>query len=353
MTALNVKVSSDDLPEAWDDLAARDPAGSVYHTRAWHRVLVKSYGYRPFHLLLNDSDGNLAGGLPLLQVESRLTGNRLISLPFSNACGPIGDPRGGSLLLEEAIRLSEELDCQALEVRVLGSGTPFEGLRFQRVDSFLTSIVTLDPDPDVVWRRFKDKNLRTEVRQARKKGLAERKGETLQDLRTFYRLLLLTKRKHGVPAQPFHFFRNLWEEFAPAGNLQLFLAEHSGHPVSGLITLRFGAKQYAAYMGTDPKRFSLRPNQLLFWTAMEWGCRTGCRSFDFLRTDAADGKLRYFKGRWRAQELDLPYFYYPEIKGTAATVESSLKYKLITGLLKRMPASAGGLFGRLFYRHFG
>jgi lipid II:glycine glycyltransferase (peptidoglycan interpeptide bridge formation enzyme) len=255
-------------------------------------------------------------------------------------------------LLGTAREIADRERCDALEIRMRDDAAVFEDERFHRLDAFVTSVVPLDPDPEKVWSAFRDRHCRREVRQAGRKGLQARQGGAA-DLAPFHRLLQLTKKKHGVPVQPFSFFRNLWNEFHPRDMIRIFVAELEGRPVSSLITLRQGEKQYAAYMGTDGRFMSYRPNSLLLWTAMEWGCRAGCRSFDFLRSERADERLRYFKSRWRAEEVGLSYYYYPEIKGTAATVERSLKYRLLTGLLRRSPTFVSRAVGRLLYPHLG
>jgi lipid II:glycine glycyltransferase (peptidoglycan interpeptide bridge formation enzyme) len=120
-----------------------------------------------------------------------------------------------------------------------------------------------------------------------------------------------------------------------------------------LITLGFGRTLAAAYIGSDEAFRSYRVHQLLFWKAMEMGCHRGYQDFDFLRTAKSNQSLRYFKQRWNAVEVDLNYLYYPEIRGTASTVEESAKYMLMTRILKRSPAFVGRLAGRVLYPHLG
>ncbi len=88
---------------------------------------------------------------------------------------------------------------------------------------------------------------------------------------------------------------------------------------------------------------------------MEMGCEKGFKSFDFLRTpkNSHSQSLRYFKQRWNAYEVDLSYLYYPEIRGTASTIEDSAKYAIMTRVLKRSPNFVGRLVGRALYRHLG
>ena len=269
------------------------PDASIYHTPMWRQVLTQTYGYKDYYLA-SWEDGNLVALMPLMLVESWLTGKRLVSLPFSNFCGPVGDQTKFSALIDEAIRLSTNLRVRALEIRTQADVNDLADNRFRRVSYFLTSIVQLDSDPDRVWKRFKDRNVRTEVRQAIKKGVEVDEASDTKELEEFYRLFTLTRLKHGVPPQPFKFFRNLWKYLYP-DYLRLFIARHSGQIVGGLITLSFGSTMCAAYIGSDENFRSYRVHQLLFWRAMETGCKEGRARFDFLRTPKQSKSLRYFK----------------------------------------------------------
>ena len=324
---------------------------TIYHTPAWRDAIISTYGYQPMYLGCLEG-GDLRALLPLMHVRSWLTGRRLVSLPFANTCGPIGAPECVAGLLGRALDLSAELGVKALEIRTQADINPIEDPRFTGVSYFITSIVKLDSDPTKVWENFKDRNVRTEVRQAAKKGIEVRDAADLNDLKQFYAFFSSLRLKHGVPPQPYSFFRNLWLHLWPQ-NLHLHVAVHRGKPVAGLITLGFGSTLCAAYIGSAAAYRSYRVHQILFWKAIEMGCLRGYKAFDFLRTPKASKELRYFKERWNAFEVDLNYLYYPEVRGTASTVEESAKYRLMTSALKRSPNFIGKAMGRVLYKHLG
>ncbi len=324
---------------------------TIYHTLAWRDAIISTYGYEPMYL--GYFDGNeIKALLPLMFVKSWLTGRRLVSLPFANTCGPIGRGEHVPALLDRALAMQAELKARALELRTQANLNRFDDARLSRVSYFVTSIVNLDSDPKNVWENFKDRNVRTEVRQAAKKGIEVRDGTGLDDLRRFYSLFAGLRLKHGVPPQPYVFFENLWKNLWPH-NLHLHVATHGGLHVASLITLGFGKTLCAAYIGSNMAYRSYRVHQILFWKAMEMGCLKGYKAFDFLRTPKHSQELRYFKDRWNAFDVDLEYLYYPEVCGTASTVEETGKYKLMTSVLKRSPGFVGRSLGRMLYRHLG
>lgn len=334
-----------------EDFLKTSEEATVYHTPEWRDALIATYGYEPIYLGCVE-DEKLSALMPMMLVKSWLTGRRLVSLPFSNICGPVGSASQTAPLVEEALRVYAERNAKALEIRTQPGIKRLSDDRFTGVGYFITSIVRLYPDPDRVWSGFKDRNVRTEVRQAMKKGVETRAGVTEEDLKSFYDLFAASRLRHGVPCQPYRFFRNLWRHMAPK-YLDLILATVEGQVVGGLITLGLGKTLCAAYIGSDFAFRSRRVHQLMFWKAMEMGCERGFEAFDFLRTPRNSESLRYFKTRWGAYEEDLEYLYHPEVAGTASTVEDSAKYAIMTRVLKRSPLFVGKLLGRMLYRHLG
>lgn len=328
-----------------------DEKATVYHTPEWRDTIVSTYGYEPFYLGYLD-DGRIRAVLPLMLVRSWLTGTRLVSLPFSNICGPTGDERFFDALLAKALEIYSESGAKAVEIRTQADLATIEDERFSNVSYFITSIMDLDPDPESLWTRIKDGSVRTEVRQAIKKGVEFRLGKDPNDLRVFYDLFAGNRLKHGVPVTRFEFFENLWNNLGSDMRV-LFLAYYKGQPAAAVLALGYNKVIAEAYLGADAKFLSYRVNQMVIWKGIEWACRNGYEKWDFLRTPKTNKGLKFFKAKWGVTEIDLNYLYYPEVAGTASTVEESTKYKLVTSVLKRSPAFVGRMLGRLLYKHLG
>ncbi|MFZ1947453.1 MAG: GNAT family N-acetyltransferase [bacterium] len=326
------------------------PQATIYHTPEWRDAVIATYGYRPIYLGYFKG-AELAAVLPLMFVKSRLTGRRLVSVPFSNTCGPIGAPEGVGPLVDRALEVRRELGAKALEIRTQANLNPIDDQRFTKSSYFITSVVGLDADPAKVWDGFKGKNVRTEVRQAIKKGIEVREG-TREDLGRFYHLFANLRLKHGVPPQPGAFFENLWRYLWP-DHLHLVVATYQGEHVASMLNLGYGQTIAGAYLGSDLAYRSHRVHQVLYWKTMELGCLKGYRWFDFLRSPKNDEGLRYFKHRWSAVEVDLEYLYHPQVCGTASTVEESAKYRIMAAVLKRAPKFVGKGLGRMIYGHLG
>ena len=85
-----LKVINPEIDKRWDEFVIRHPQGSIYHHSAWGNILRLTYKYIPFYVALERSEtGEFEGIVPFMLVKSRLTGKRLISLPFAAYCNPL------------------------------------------------------------------------------------------------------------------------------------------------------------------------------------------------------------------------------------------------------------------------
>ncbi|HEY5214960.1 MAG TPA: hypothetical protein VIJ38_18275, partial [Acidobacteriaceae bacterium] len=87
----------------WPALVASHPQASVFHTHAWLSALKVTYGYRPLVLTTSAPRAPLTDAIVFCEVDSWLTGRRLVSLPFSDHCEPLlNEPAALAPLLAHA-----------------------------------------------------------------------------------------------------------------------------------------------------------------------------------------------------------------------------------------------------------
>ena len=75
----------------WLRFISSVPEGSIFHHPRWLGLLRDTYGYSCEACCVLARDRVLAG-LPIMRVTSRLTGRRLVAVPFSDVCEPVVDP---------------------------------------------------------------------------------------------------------------------------------------------------------------------------------------------------------------------------------------------------------------------
>ena len=167
--------------------------------------------------------------------------------------------------------------------------------------------------------------------------------------KAFYRLLLLTRRRQKLPAQPLEWFRNLIDCLGES--LTIRLALKGGQPIASILTLRYKDVLVYKYGCSDARYNRLGGTQLLFWWTIQEAKRDGIREFDLGRSDLDNLGLAIFKDRWSATRSTLTYWRYP------ARVPGNLKLprtkQVAERILAHMPDGLLIAAGRLLYRHMG
>lgn len=335
------------IPEQEWNRFLGDTNGSIlYHTHEWKIFLERTFDYSPHYLFVTDDSGQVIGLLPLFHIKSRLTGNRLCSLPFSHICGPLGESASRSALIEKAIEIRDLNHIDTIELR---SPSNYRG--FQETHSFCTHILNLYPNPTDVWKRLDKGSVRWAVTKSRKLGVTVTTSTDIEDLREFYELNCVTKRSLGVPCHPWKFFENL---FSVLGNhVHLYLAKQKDRIIAGGIMECYKDKILYGYGAADPDSLHLHPYHAFIWKSIEDACQKGYRVYDFGRTSLGNTGLIQFKKKWGAQKIELGYSNYPCSHQCALSTRDSTSYRIGNSIISRMPMPVYTQFSSLVFSHFG
>ena len=84
----------------WDKLVTKHRDASFFHSASWAGVLHETYGHVP-HYFCTVNDERLSAVLPVMEVNSPLTGRRGVSLPFTDESLFLSD---GSITAEETFQ---------------------------------------------------------------------------------------------------------------------------------------------------------------------------------------------------------------------------------------------------------
>jgi hypothetical protein len=179
--------------EHWDDLIGSS-GGHVFHTSNWAKVLYESYGYQPVYLAIIDN-GRLLTLIPLMDVQSFLTGRRGVSLPFTDYCEPI--VHDNSHLQAAMNRLSE-----------LGKKAAWKYIELRGADCFTADvpcfqfyyghILSLRRNDWEILSGLRD-STRRNIRKAEKLEVRVEMSSAREALEEFYRLNCMTRKLHGLP----------------------------------------------------------------------------------------------------------------------------------------------------------
>ena len=193
-------------PGTWDREISGYPNVTPFHSAAWAKVLNRSYGHRPFYSRLSDRDQQPLAHVPLMELRSPITGRRGISLPFSDLCPPL--TLGGcdfGEIRNTLSQLARERAWKYLEWRgeeTQSSEAPSNALPA----TFLGHSLNLSPGPESLIDQCSS-SVRRALRKAERSDLTVKLERSEPAMRDFYRLHALTRRRHGLPPQPYRFFQ--------------------------------------------------------------------------------------------------------------------------------------------------
>jgi CelD/BcsL family acetyltransferase involved in cellulose biosynthesis len=338
----------------WDGLVERHPRASLFHSRAWLEALRRTYGYEPIAYTTSPPGELLRNALVLCRVESRLTGRRLVSLPFSDHCEPLVQHADElQSLLQKLQEESQTGQWRYIEIRPLAlpyttAPLPYASARYtlHRLD--------LKPDLQTIFGAFHKDSIQRKIKRARREGLTYETGATGSNLDTFYWLLTITRRRHGVPPQPKIWLRNLIECFGP--DLQISIAFHDRTPVAGMLTIRHKNTLVYKYGGSDIRFNRLGSIHCLYWESIRRAKALGLEELDLGRSDAEQSGLITFKRRWGATESILTYFRLAPSNSPLHWFETpgtTWKARAARSVLAHVPLRVLPVLGGLLYKHMG
>jgi CelD/BcsL family acetyltransferase involved in cellulose biosynthesis len=323
----------------------------VFHSPGWLAALGQTFGYVPFVLCTAPPGTALTGGLPVCLVKS-WTGNRLVSLPFSDHCEPLVD---GADERREILAFlkdgTESRRWKSVELRPRETVLPCDGDAndLQPVHQYCFHKIDLAPPLDELYERLHHSCVRRAIRRAEREGLVYEAGSSPDLLANFYQLMRQTRRRHGLPPQPYAWFESLIARLGE--RLTIRLATKSGKPVAAMMSLTFHRTIVYKYGCSDARYHKLGGMAYLFWRAIREAKEQGLKEFDLGRTDLDQSGLIAFKDRLGASRSTLTYYRRPA--GSTPFWKGARKQRAARWLFERLPDPALSLAGQVLYRHLG
>jgi len=332
----------------WAALTATHPKASVFHQKAWLEALARTYRYKLLAVTSTPLDEPLRDGIALCEVASWITGTRAVSLPFSDHCQPlVSDDVQLSDFLQRLISESAPRHWKYVELRprwLDGSKQQFSASQ-----SFCFHKLDLTQPIDRLFQNLHRDSIQRKIHRAEREGVRYETGssELLDD---FYGLLLMTRKRHRVPAQPRAWFQNLLQGFGE--NAQIRIARKDEIPIAAIFTLRHRSSVVYKYGCSDEKWHNLGGMPFLFWKLIEESKASGAEELDFGRSDLDNEGLVMFKDRFGTERTSLTYFRYPCVKETR-TAASAWTRRSAGRLFSIVPNALMPAVGRIVYRHIG
>ncbi|MCC7343149.1 MAG: GNAT family N-acetyltransferase [Bryobacterales bacterium] len=333
----------------WNEFVARHNSASVFHSHAWLEAVHRTYAYTPVVYTTSPPSSPLSNGIVLCQVNSWLTGCRMVSVPFSDHCEPLLDSPGAAALIAQELKMGVSAGkWKYVEIRPVMQFASIEGSAVRSPAGYLHKLDLRTP-LDAILRGTHKTAVQQPIRRAEREGVVSESGRSERLLNAFYRLMVQTRRRHQLPPQPIQWFRNL---LACLGDhLQVRVAFKDGNAIASILTVQHKDVLVYKYGCSDVAFHNLGGIQLLLWQAIVEAKTAGLTSLDFGRSDADNAGLIAFKERWGAKSSELTYLRWSRKPNAnpAGRYSSSLARRLFA----MMPDTVLQTAGRLLYRHIG
>lgn len=332
----------------WPAFVESHPHASVFHSRKWLQALSSVYDYEPVAVTTCGPQVPLTNGVVFCRIASPFTGHRMVSLPFSDHCEPLFN-RADELeaVLDTLKKKVNEKEWKYIEFRPL-SYEPSGRAGLSQTISYYFHTIDLRPRPEHLFRSFHKDCVQRKIRRAEREHLRYEAGISETLLRQFYRMMMMTRRRHRLPPQPLRWFRGLIESFGDG--LKIRIAYKNDTPVAAILTVAHKKSVVYKYGCSDAAYNKLGGIAFLFWQTIQEAKAQGLEILELGRSDTGNAGLIAFKERWGASERRISYWTYPRRYSPEV---SGWRFRLAQHLVPVFPDFALELAGRLFYRHIG
>lgn len=290
---MNVFVSEQEKDPDWDRFVAGAPCGHHVQTSLWAQVK-STLGYTAKRIIVRENGQIVAGGQLLVKRFAPLLA--VGYMPKGPVCLD-GDPGVGEAFLDRLERVVRTDRLRLLAVQPAHEDPELLKALLSRgfhpgwleVSPTATILLDLAPDCERLLGQMK-RQTRQNVRRAEREGITVREG-TASDLPAFYQLHLLTSQRQRFDPYPEKYFSQMWHLFSAQGLIGLVLAEYQESPVSALLIVPFRDTVIAKTLGWSGEHGEKRPNDAVFWAAVQWAKAHGYHTFDFEGIDRRGAEL--------------------------------------------------------------
>lgn len=339
----------------WTRFLERQPHASVFHTGGWLEALRRTYGYESEVYTTTPPGSELQCGIVFCRIENKLTGRRLVSLPFSDHCEPLVENPNDSqaILAEVSQEMRERRLLDYIEIRPVvweGAIAEFSCSSFD----YISHRLDLRPSLGELFSALHKDSTQRKIRRAERERLRYEAGRSECLLIHFYQLLIETRRRRGVPPQPLKWFRNLIDCLREV--LVIRVAYKDARPIASVLTLQCKDVLLYKYGCSDANFHRLGGVQFLLWRSIEEAKSAELRTFDLGRSDIDNAGLILFKDRWGTLRSRLRYSRY------TASLNSHYSYRrgpapwhlqLVKRILRHAPAKLLSRTGEALYKYIG
>jgi serine/alanine adding enzyme len=320
----------------WDAFVRGQSGWTHFHQYGWRHVMEDAFGHETHYLGARNGPGELIGVLPLVRVRSLLFGHFLVSMPFLNYGGPLGNDEAVRALAGGAAELANDSGADLMVLRNRGE-LPLDLPASHRK---VTVTLDLEPgDPEPTFAALKSK-VRSQVRRPTKEGVKVRFGT--DQLEPFYTVFAENMRDLGTPVlgqRVFEAMRNTFGESVWFGAAWL-----DEEPVAAGCGFAWNGEFEMTWASSLRAHNRIAPNMLLYWRFIERAAQTGLRTFNFGRCTPGGGTHR-FKKQWGGRDEQLWWYHRPSDAGASTPNPDAGALSLGPRLWRKLPLPIANRIG--------
>ncbi|MCG8571234.1 MAG: peptidoglycan bridge formation glycyltransferase FemA/FemB family protein [Spirochaetes bacterium] len=330
----------------WEKISSKK-INNIFLSLSWIKTLVDTYKYVPY-FFIQYNNKTISSIIPLLEVNSYLTGKRAVSLPFTDFCNPYSvDSDCFWLLFNEIINFGKSQKWKSIELR--GGG---EFLKKNICEKqYYIHTLDLHQDIDQIFKQLKG-NVRRNIKKARKWDVDIKIAQDIAGRQNFIRLNSITRKRHGLPCQPRSFFLNLFNLIIDKKEGYIFQAQFQNKTIASAVFLRNQDKVIYKYGASDKKYQYLRANDLLIWKAIEYFNQNQYSELSFGRTHPDNLGLLQFKSGW-TNNIEKCFYYKYDLEKDEFVNNKNQQRSFVHSIFRLLPIYVLELLGKVLYKHFG
>jgi serine/alanine adding enzyme len=328
------------VPE-WDRFVTAAEGSTFCHLGGWDSIMRGVLKHEPIYLAAMDARGTWRGVLPLVRVKSVL-GHYIISLPFLNDGGPLGDTNAKRALIDFAVAEAQRSGAGLLELR---ARTELPGAVVP-TNRKITVMLPLPDSIEALWEKTFKAKLRSQVRRPAKEGMVARCGA--DELSAFYEVFARNMRDLGTPVLPRAFFERIQAAF---GDRVVFTAVRSaeGQTAAAGCSFIWNGEVEIVWASSLREFNKFSPNMLLYSTLMEESIRRGVGTFNFGRCTAG-GPTHKFKLQWGGHDVPLPWPSWSRSGHVGTPSPEKPIFQIATAVWSRLPMAVANRIGPILAR---
>jgi len=314
----------------WDDYVQTHAEGSLYHLSSWQKIIKNQFGHKSFYFYAENTEGQITGVLPVVQLKSKLFGNYMVSVPYFNYGGVIADDnQTAKELMLKAAEFAEKQSVSHVEYRDTQQYDGDWGLREDKV----VMLLDLPSESEQLWKDIGTK-VRAQVKRPQREPVSVKHGG-LDLLNDYYEVFAQNMRDLGTPVYSKKFFKAILEAFPD--NSHIVCVYHNDKPAAAGFLLGFKDRMEIPWASALREFNKISVNMLLYWEVLQHTIEQGYKQFDFGRSTINAGTYR-FKKQWGSKPKQLYWHYWlAEGQDVPKMNPDNPKYKLVISIWQKLP----------------